>query len=75
MAQVNVYVPDDLEAEIRQQARRAKTSLSRYIGDLLRKRAPQPSAWPREFFTEVVGHWEGGFPPIPRPPADEPDTL
>lgn len=75
MAQVNVYITDSLAAEIRRQARRAGSSLSQYISGLLQRRAAPVSAWPQDFFTAVLGKWQGRFPTIDRPPADEPDVL
>lgn len=73
MAQVNVYVPDQLVKEIRRAAKRAGSSLSRYIGQLLERRVEKPAKWPRDFFRSVAGQWQGPFPSIEREPPDETD--
>lgn len=74
MAQLNVYVPDSVVKEIRREAKRAGSSLSRYIGRLLERRVEKPAKWPKGFFRSVVGQWQGSVAPIDRPPPDEQDA-
>lgn len=70
MAQVTLYIPDALEAELRKGAKRAKKSLSAYVADLASGK-PAAKAWPREFL-QTFGSWEGDLeaptdlPPEPR---------
>ena len=69
MAQVTVYIPDDLEKELRRQAKRAGRSLSSLVTELARARI-RPSSWP-EGFAHLFGWWEGAYPEPDDPPPDE----
>lgn len=60
MAQVTIYLPDDLESAIRKKAQKAKKSLSAYIADLA-SRGIQSEDWPKGF-RDLYGSWEGTFP-------------
>lgn len=71
MAHINVYVPNDLAAEMYKEARRAKTSLSQFLVGLFRRRVEQGKGWKKNFFTKVIGGWHGHFPSIERDPPEE----
>ncbi len=76
MAQLTIYLPDDVEKKVRQEARRAKKSVSAFIADLATKKKAQLSdaAWAREV-GKLYGSWLGPFPAIDDPPPDEPEGF
>jgi len=71
MAQLNVYVPDDLEDKIRKEAVRRGQSVSAFVAELVRKEV-SVSEWPPGFF-ELAGSWVGDFPEIEDLPPQERD--
>jgi len=66
MAQLHFYVPDEVEVQIRNKASQAQLPLSRYLANLVKKEAGQPSQWPQGYFEQVFGQWQGE--PLIRPP-------
>ena len=66
MAQLHFYVPDEVEAQIRNKASQAQLPLSRYLANLVKQEAGQPSQWPRDISEQVFGQWQGA--PLVRPP-------
>lgn len=73
MAQVTIYLPQDLETRLRRDAKRAGKSLSAFIAELADRR-PEPEGW-QDRLDALYGTWEGDFPTPEDPPADEPDAL
>jgi len=69
MAQLHFYVPDEIEAQIRNKAKQAQLPLSRYLANLVKQEAGQPSQWPAGYFEQVFGGWQGE--PLQRPPQGE----
>ena len=69
MAQLHFYVPDEIEARIRNKASQAKLPLSRYLANLVKQEAGQPSQWPVGYFEQVFGQWQGE--PLVRPSQGE----
>ena len=73
MAQLNIYVPDEVAVNLRRLADREGVSLSKYATSLLTR--DQPSQWPPEFFAETCGFLTEDFPeiedPAPEQTADE----
>ncbi|OFZ68755.1 MAG: hypothetical protein A2Z01_07285 [Betaproteobacteria bacterium RBG_16_58_11] len=69
MAQLHFYVPDEVEAQIRNKASQAQLPLSRYLANLVKQEAGQPSQWPQGYFEQVFGQWQGA--PLVRPPQGE----
>ncbi len=65
MSQLTIYLPDELERELRAAAKRSGQSVSAYIAQLAGRRRVA-RAWPREFL-DTFGGWEGDF--------DEPEDL
>jgi len=63
MSQLHVYVPKSLEEEVRRRAKALGVSVSRYLGQLVRREVG--SEWPVGWFDEVVGAWKGE--PLERP--------
>lgn len=74
MAQLNFYVPADVEKNIRQQAKARGKSISSYLAEVVKKQVRQ-DRWHKDFFKKVVASWQGDFPKITRPFPEERDTL
>jgi hypothetical protein len=69
MAQLTIYLPDDLERALRKRAKRSGQSLSSVVADLARREF-RPDGWPSEF-EDLFGSWEGELPEPDDPPPDE----
>ena len=67
MPQLHLYVSDELADKIQQEARAANVSVSRYLATLVKREIE--TDWPEDFFTKVVGRWEGE--PLFCPPQGE----
>jgi hypothetical protein len=67
MAQVTIYLPDDLEKEAKQRAKKAGKSLSAFFAELLARQA-RPRRWPKAF-VELYGSCD--LVPIDDPPPDD----
>ncbi len=76
MAQLTIYLPDEIEKRVRKEARRANKSVSAFIADLATPKAHRMSdgEWSRQI-SKLYGSWEGPFPAIEDPPPDEPESL
>jgi len=59
MAQVTLYLPDDVATRIKREAKRSGQSLSAYV-TALAKRDIAPTQWPVSF-QKLFGSWEGEF--------------
>ncbi|MHB8874142.1 MAG: hypothetical protein ACYC8T_10685 [Myxococcaceae bacterium] len=70
---MTLYLPDELEKELRRGAKRAKKSLSAYVAELAAQRL-QPQGWPKGFL-ETFGGWKGSFPEPSELPYEERDPL
>lgn len=70
MAQLNFYVPDVLEKSIRQAAQKKGEKVSAYLANLVKEKLA-PKGWKKNFFTKIVGGWQGNFPEIDRPLCDD----
>jgi len=53
VAQLNLYVPDELSADLKERARRAGMPHSRYVIRLLTP--VEQKGWPARFFEETCG--------------------
>ena len=73
MAQITIYVPDDVARQLRSAARRAKKSLSAYLTELASGRS-KPRAWP-EWFFDLQGSCRGALKAPEDPPPEEPIAL
>lgn len=69
MAQVTLYIPDDVATRIKREAKRSGQSLSAYV-TALAKREVAPSQWPAPFL-KLYGSWEGEFDIPDELPADD----
>ena len=74
MSQVNLYLPDDLAKKVRKLAQKRRKSVSAWLAELIRKEIPQHQ-WHADFFSEVVGGWEGDVPEIERTLPEEREAL
>jgi hypothetical protein len=73
MAQVTLYLSDDLEKRLKREARRAKKSLSAFISELALRKL-KPEQWPAGF-EGLYGSWQGDFPTPEDPPPEEREKL
>ncbi len=73
MAQLTIYLPDDLEQAVRRAARREHKTVSAYLAELARKKdgRKRKSKW-SEALGKLEGSWVGRFPQIEDPPPEEP---
>ncbi len=53
MAQLNIYVPDELAERLKQEARRSGLSLSGYVASRLDQTADDD--WPAGYFEQICG--------------------
>ena len=60
MAQVILYLPDDVARRIRKEAKKARKSVSVYMAELAMRKL-SPHRWP-EGFAALYGSWQGDFP-------------
>ena len=60
MAQLNLYVPDDLASRLKRDAKRAGLPLSRYVLSLLSTH--REPGWPAGYFEKVCGFLREDFP-------------
>jgi hypothetical protein len=76
MAQLTIYLPDEVEKKVRQDARRAKKSVSAFIADLATRKESRgtDAAWAKQV-AALYGSWVGPFPGIDDPPPDEPESF
>lgn len=59
MSQLHFYVPDEIEERLRAQAQQAKLPLSRYLAEMAKRETSRQQAWPKDYFDDVFGAWEG----------------
>ena len=57
MPQLHFYVPDEMAKLLRARARAVGLSISRYLATVVRR--DLGGGWPKDFFNEVVGGWQG----------------
>lgn len=70
MAQLNFYVPDEIEEAIRKEARSKRKTISSYLAQVV-KESVRHDQWQKDFFKKVVSGWKGDFPKITRPLPEE----
>lgn len=59
MPKLHFYISDDLEKTIRRRAEQARMPLSCFLAELVRRETEQHAQWPKGYFDEVFGCWEG----------------
>ena len=63
MAQLHLYLPDDVADEIRERAESEGLTVSAYLAAIVKRQLTRP--WPDDYFSTVVGGWVGD--PLERP--------
>jgi hypothetical protein len=63
MTHIQLELPDDVAGEIQRHAENRGITVSRFVEELVRREAHK--GWPKWFFEEVVGGWQGE--PLERP--------
>ena len=58
MSQLHFYVPDEIEAQIRLQAKHANLPLSQYLALVVKREAIAQNQWPAGYF-ELFDAWAG----------------
>lgn len=74
MSQLNFYVPDELEDQIKKAAKKEGKSISAFLSDLVKSKF-NSKTWSDDFFSNIVGGWAGDFPEIKRPKPQKRDEL
>ena len=74
MSQLNFYVPDEIEEQIRKAAQSEGKSISAFLAELVKSKFPSQQ-WSQDFFSSVFGQWNGDFPEIKRPLPQVRDEL
>lgn len=68
MAQLHLYLPDDLAEDVKERAKSRGLSVSAYLAEIVKSQ--MLDQWPKDFFSKVVGGWVGeplersGQPPL-----------
>jgi hypothetical protein len=63
MAQLHLYLADDIAEEVRHRAKSRGVTVSAYLAEIVRSQ--MTDQWPENFFSKVVGGWVGE--PLERP--------
>jgi hypothetical protein len=58
MSQLHFYVPDEVETQIRVQAKQANLPLSKYLAELVKREIGAQNQWPVGYF-ELFDAWQG----------------
>ena len=58
MSQLHFYVPDEVEAQIRLQAKQANLPLSQYLALVIKRETSAQNQWPAGYF-ELFDAWQG----------------
>ncbi len=74
MSQLNFYVPDEVEEQIKKAAKSEGKSISSFLADLVKSKF-KPKTWSDDFFTNIAGGWSGESPEINRPKPQSRETL
>ena len=69
VAQITIYVPDDVARRIKREAKLRKKSVSAFIAELAAGSGASPG-WPRDFF-RIQGSCKGSLAVPEDPPPDE----
>jgi hypothetical protein len=74
MSQLNFYVSDEIEDQIKRAAKSEGKSVSAFLAELVRSKFPS-KRWNDDFFSAVLGQWAGEFPEIKRQWPQKRDQL
>ncbi|HEY6477914.1 MAG TPA: ribbon-helix-helix protein, CopG family [Polyangia bacterium] len=70
MSQLTIYLPDELAASLRRDAKKAGKSLSAYMAELATGQRRGKGGWPEEF-NRLYGACRGELVEAEDPPPDE----
>ena len=73
MAQLTLYIPNELEKELKKAARRAKKSVSSYVVELAEQKL-RPKKWSKAFLA-TYGSCKGQFPDVPELSFEKRESL
>jgi hypothetical protein len=73
MAQVTIYLPEELIEEAREQAKSAERSLSAWVAELVR-RETTAKEWPKSF-VDLLTHGGGDLVEPDDPPPEDIEAL
>lgn len=59
MAQLNLYVDEKPRKLLERKAKSKGLSLSRYVTQVLERELGQEAGWPKGYFEQVLGSWQG----------------
>jgi hypothetical protein len=74
MAQLNFYVPEEVEARIRTAAQQEGKSLSSFLAELVKKHLPEKKTQ-KNYFSEFFGNNEANFSEVERALPQKRDNL
>lgn len=73
MAQLHLYLPDDVAAEVKHRAKSRGMSVSAYLAEVVRSQ--MKDQWPQDFFSKVVGGWAGELKRPEQPPLERREDV
>ena len=73
MAQVTIYLPDELIEEARERAKNAERSLSAWVGELIRRETTARD-WPKSL-VDLLTHGGGDLVEPDDPPPEDIEAL
>jgi hypothetical protein len=69
MPQLHLYVPKEIASKVQEKAKAHNLTVSRYLAEVIKRDIGE--GWPKGYFDQVCGQWEGEFPDIPREAPEE----
>jgi predicted transcriptional regulator len=73
MAQLTIYIPDDIAEKAREMAKNANKSFSGFVGELV-AREITPEAWPQDLL-DLLGSGHGDLVEPDDPPPEDVEAL
>ncbi len=74
MAQLHLYVPDELADRLKEKADTIGLSLSKYLAAVV-TRDVEPDEWPEGYFEKVLGAWRGDLTRAPQGKFEKRDSF
>ena len=65
MSQLNIYITNDMEKQIRAAAKKEGKTISSFVSDLIKRHFPE-SKGQKNYFSRFFGKWEGELPEVKR---------
>jgi len=73
MAQLHLYLPDEVAAEVKERAKSRGLTVSAYLAEIVRSQ--MTDQWPKNFFSKVVGGWGGELERPEEPPLEKREDI